>query len=114
MRGRVAHGVWQPESFDRMNIAVIGCGYVADSYADKPLAMTTADARQLVALADAEGLYLGSAPCSLLSDTAQTVWKALKDGAIGRPRLVYAEFDDGFLAPKMTPWHWRNCRGVPW
>ncbi|HWY87805.1 MAG TPA: Gfo/Idh/MocA family oxidoreductase, partial [Gemmataceae bacterium] len=47
-------------------------------------------------------------------ETAQTIWKALKERVIGRPRLVYAEFDDGLIAPKLSPWQWRNGRGVPW
>ena len=60
------------------------------------------------------GLYLASAPCSLLSETAQTVWKAIKDGAVGKVRLVYANFDDGMIAPNLAPWTWTNDCGVPW
>jgi predicted dehydrogenase len=33
---------------------------------------------------------------------------------IGRVRLVYANFDDGMIAPKLSPWSWRNESGVPW
>jgi predicted dehydrogenase len=83
-------------------------------YSEKPLAMTSKDAKELVALADRKRLYLGSAPCSVLAETAQTIWKALKERVIGRPRLVYADFDDGLIAPKLSPWQWRNGRGVPW
>jgi len=50
----------------------------------------------------------------MLGETAQTVWKALKDGVVGRVRLVYANFDDGMIAPKLSPWLWRNESGVPW
>ena len=50
----------------------------------------------------------------MLSETAQTVWKALREGAIGRVRLVYANFDDGMIAPKLSPWSWTNESGVPW
>ena len=29
-------------------------------------------------------------------------------------RLVYANFDDGMIAPKLSPWLWTNDSGVPW
>ncbi|MGA9778112.1 MAG: Gfo/Idh/MocA family protein [Limisphaerales bacterium] len=83
-------------------------------YSEKPLAMDTVSARELVELAAQKKLYLGAAPCSLLSETAQTLWKALKDGAIGKVCLVYGNFDDGMIAPKMSPWNWHNESGVPW
>jgi predicted dehydrogenase len=83
-------------------------------YSEKPLGMNFDQASMLVALADERRLYLASAPCSLLSETAQTVWKAIKDGAVGKIRLVYANFDDGMIAPKMAPWTWLNDCGVPW
>ena len=28
--------------------------------------------------------------------------------------LVYANFDDGMIAPKLAPWTWVNDCGVPW
>jgi len=83
-------------------------------YSEKPLAMNSALARDLVDLAARKKLYLGAAPCSLLSETAQTIWKAIKDGTIGKVRLVYGNFDDGMIAPKMSPWTWLNKAGVPW
>jgi predicted dehydrogenase len=83
-------------------------------YSEKPLAMIRAEAEQLVQLAEAKGLYLASAPCSVLSETAQTMWKALKDRKVGRTRLVYANFDDGLIAPKLSPWTWLNETGAPW
>jgi predicted dehydrogenase len=83
-------------------------------YSEKPLAMDSERARELVALAAKAGVYLACAPCSLLSETAQTVLKALREGVIGRVRLVYASFDDGMIAPNMAPWNWQNELGVPW
>ena len=83
-------------------------------YSEKPLAMDAARARELVDLAKAKNVYLASAPCSMLSETAQTVLTALKMGVIGRVRLVYANFDDGMIAPKLSPWSWSNETGVPW
>lgn len=83
-------------------------------YSEKPLAMTYSAAQELAALAKARNLYLASAPCSLLGETAQTMWKALRDGVVGRVRLVYANFEDGMIAPRMAPWSWRNDAGVFW
>lgn len=83
-------------------------------YSEKPLAMTPEAAKELVCLAKHKGVYLSAAPCSLLGETAQTIWKALREGVIGRIRLVYANFDDGMIAPKFAPWRWRNELGVPW
>jgi predicted dehydrogenase len=83
-------------------------------YSEKPLGMNTDEARQLVDLARQKGLTLSTAPCSLLSETAQTMWKAVKAGAVGNVRLVYANFDDGMIAPKWSPWTWLNSYGVPW
>jgi predicted dehydrogenase len=82
-------------------------------YSEKPLAMTSADAKKLVEFAAERKLLLASAPCSMLSATAQTLWKATKE-AVGRIRLVYANFDDGMIAPNMSPWLWLNEFGVPW
>ncbi len=83
-------------------------------YSEKPLAMDCRAASELVELAEQKGLYLASAPCSVLSETAQTMWKAIKDGAVGKIRLVYANFDDGLIAPHGAPWNWRNDAGIPW
>src|SRR4051794_39263548 len=83
-------------------------------YSEKPLGMTSEEARQLVALAAKNRLYLGTAPCSLLSETAQTIWKAINERSVGKVRLVYANFDDGMIAPNLSPWTWMNECGVPW
>jgi predicted dehydrogenase len=83
-------------------------------YSEKPLAMDAAAARELVDLARQKNVYLASAPCSMLSETAQTVWAALRERVIGPVRLVYANFDDGMIAPKLSPWLWTNGFGVPW
>src|ERR1700724_1766870 len=53
-------------------------------YSEKPLAMDAAAARELVDLAARKNRYLSAAPCSVLGETAQTVWKALQEGIIGR------------------------------
>ncbi len=67
----------------------------------------------MVELADRRGLHLSSAPCNVLGETAQTVWKALRVHAIGPVRLAYAEMDDG-LVHRMRYRHWKSELGVPW
>jgi predicted dehydrogenase len=83
-------------------------------YSEKPLAMNASGANELVELAKRKNVRLASAPCSMLGETAQTVWKALRENAVGKVRLVLANFNDGMIAPKLSPWLWRNELGVPW
>jgi predicted dehydrogenase len=82
-------------------------------YSEKPLAMELAQAEELVVLAEGLGLYVTSAPCSILGETAQTIWKALRKNAIGEVRLVYAELDDG-LIHRMRYRRWFSDSGCPW
>jgi len=82
-------------------------------YSEKPLAMDFSDAVKLVELAEAQGLQLSAAPCSLLGESAQTIWKAIREDRIGTVRLVYAEMDDG-LIHQMAYRHWRSTAGAPW
>lgn len=83
-------------------------------YSEKPLAMTGEQAGALVDIARSRSLMLASAPCSMLSETAQTMWRALRAGVIGKVRLAYANFDDGMIAPNLAPWNWRNPAGTAW
>jgi predicted dehydrogenase len=101
-----------PRSHYELTKLCIGAG--KHVYSEKPLAMGAVHARELVELAGQKNVYLACAPCNLLGETAQTVWKALRDGVIGRVRLVYANFDDGMIAPKLAPWQWQNESGVSW
>jgi predicted dehydrogenase len=64
-------------------------------YSEKPLATNFAQAQELVQLAESKGLYYSSAPCNLLGETGQTVWKALLKNEIGPVHVVYAELEDG-------------------
>ena len=73
-------------------------------YSEKPLTTDVARSRELFELAAEKGLVLAGAPCNLYSDAAVTVWKAVRDGAIGKPVLVYAEIDD-------NPVHLMNLEG---
>jgi predicted dehydrogenase len=82
-------------------------------YSEKPLAMSLAEAEQLVSLAKQKGLHISSAPSRLLAETAQTLWKALREKAVGTVRVVYAEMDHG-LTHRMPYKKWLSASGVPW
>jgi predicted dehydrogenase len=82
-------------------------------YSEKPLAMSYEEAERLVELAEKRGLLLAGAPATLLSETAQTVWKGIRDGVVGRVRLVYAEMDEGLL-PKFAYSKWFSASGKQW
>jgi predicted dehydrogenase len=82
-------------------------------YSEKPLAMDSKAAIELTQLAKAKGLRVASAPCSLLSETAQTLWKGVQEGVVGPIRLVYASFDDG-MVHRHNPSRWRSLSGAPW
>ena len=82
-------------------------------YSEKPLAMTMVEATELVDIAEQRGLRLASAPCSVLGETAQAVLKALRDEAVGKVRVVYAEMDDG-MVHRMNYRSWKSVSGVPW
>ncbi len=83
-------------------------------YSEKPLGMDVESAERLVELAAAAGLRLASAPCNGLGRTAQTLWKAVEQGVIGKPRLVYAAFEAGMIAPHEKPWNWTSVTGARW
>jgi predicted dehydrogenase len=82
-------------------------------YSEKPLAMTVKEAEHLINLADQRGLYLSGAPSRLLGAPAQTMWKLLREGAIGTVRLAYAEMDDG-LVHLMNYKRWVSESGAHW
>ncbi|MCV2881865.1 Gfo/Idh/MocA family oxidoreductase [Actibacterium sp. XHP0104] len=82
-------------------------------YSEKPLATRTEDAKALCALAQERGLMIGSAPCSYLSEAAQTVAAAVRSDVLGRPRLIYAELDDDFI-PQAPYRKWLSESGAPW
>ncbi|MEZ5888026.1 MAG: Gfo/Idh/MocA family oxidoreductase [Paracoccaceae bacterium] len=82
-------------------------------YSEKPLVTDLDQARALFALAEEKGLRLSCAPSNALSATSQTMWKAVRDGAVGDARLVYAEFDDNPIY-LMSPEGWASKSGAPW
>jgi predicted dehydrogenase len=82
-------------------------------YCEKPLVTDMDEARSLFALAAEQGRMLMAAPSNLFSDSVQTMWRAVADGAVGRPLLAYAEFDDNPVY-LMHPEGWRSRSGAPW
>jgi predicted dehydrogenase len=82
-------------------------------YSEKPFVTDMDQARELASLAEQSGLRLSCAPSNALSATSQTMWKAVRDGALGDVRMVYAEFDDNPIY-LMSPEGWRSKSGAPW
>jgi len=82
-------------------------------YTEKPIALDLEQAKELVGLAKERELLLSSAPCTLLNEAAQTLWKAVRERAMGEIRLVYAEMDDG-MVHRMPVERWVNEAGTPW
>lgn len=68
---------------------------------EKPLALTYAEARELVELAERQGLRLGGTPFTYLGEAQQTAWKLIRDGRLGQVRVVYAEVNWG----RIESWH---------
>jgi predicted dehydrogenase len=75
-------------------------------YSEKPLAMSTGDAAELVVLA-------GAAPCSYLSSAAATVRDAIGNGSLGEVKLVYAEMEDSMVFRENYR-GWTSPSGAPW
>jgi predicted dehydrogenase len=70
-------------------------------HSEKPLALHHDEAQALVELADARGLALSAAPATLLGEAQQTLWKLVRDGAVGTVRVAYAEANWG----RIESWH---------
>jgi predicted dehydrogenase len=82
-------------------------------YSEKPLALEFTQSEELVRLAEQRGLYLSGAPCTVLGEAAQTMWKVLRDGTLGTVRLAHAEMDDG-MKHQMEYHKWTSPSGLPW
>jgi predicted dehydrogenase len=82
-------------------------------YTEKPLATDWLQAVALVEQAEHLGLQIASAPCTVLGESAQTLIRAVRDGAIGKVRLAYAELDDGMIHRENFR-SWISASGNPW
>jgi predicted dehydrogenase len=70
-------------------------------YSEKPIALTSEEAWQLVALAEEKGLRFGCAPITMLGEAQQTAWKAMRGGMLGTVRVAYVEVNWG----RIEDWH---------
>jgi predicted dehydrogenase len=82
-------------------------------YSEKPMTMSFHEAQELVRLAEKKGLVIASAPSRILAETAQTVWKALREDVIGKVYAAYAEMDGGLIY-RTGYKQWTNQLGIPW
>ncbi len=70
-------------------------------YSEKPLALRSSEARELVELARARGLRLGCSPSTFLGEAQQTAAGIVRGGSLGPIRAVYAEVNWG----RIETWH---------
>lgn len=107
----LALNLTNPHAHHAVSIACLDAGVPV--FSEKPMTTALEDARALHALANARGLQIASAPSSVLGEAAQTLGRALRDGRMGTPRLVYAELDDDFITQAPVA-KWRSESGAPW
>ena len=70
-------------------------------YSEKPLALTYAEAQELVELAERKGLRLGASPFTFMGEAQQTAWQQVEAGELGKVRVVYAEVNWA----RIESWH---------
>jgi predicted dehydrogenase len=68
---------------------------------EKPLALTYAEARELVQLAEERGLRLGGTPFTFMGEAQQTAMRVVREGALGPVRVAYADVNWG----RLETWH---------
>jgi predicted dehydrogenase len=78
-------------------------------FVEKPMAVTRAEAAELVETARTNGLQLGCAPAVILSPTYRSIATKLREGAIGRPALARARY--GWSGPDWGEWYYRESGG---
>jgi predicted dehydrogenase len=70
-------------------------------YSEKPLALRSDEARELVDLAVARGLRLGCSPSTILGEAQQTAAAWIRDDRLGLVRAIYADVSWG----RIETWH---------
>jgi len=103
--------ITNPRSHYAVNRAAILNG--KHVYSEKPLAMNLGEAKELVDLASKAGVMLACAPATVLGESAQTMWCAIRDGRVGTPELVFAEICDGPIT-LLSPENWVSESGAAW
>lgn len=72
-----------PQSHTEVNLKALHAG--KHVHCEKPLAITRADGKRVIALAQKKGLLVGCAPDTFLGGGLQTCRKIIDDGCIGKP-----------------------------
>jgi len=70
-------------------------------HTEKPMALTYAEAADLVRLADEKGLRFSSSPIVYMGEAHQTAYKMIRSGALGKISVVFAEVNWG----RIEVWH---------
>ncbi|MEV0617697.1 Gfo/Idh/MocA family oxidoreductase [Nonomuraea sp. NPDC050404] len=83
------------------DVALLAIAAGKDVYCEKPLAATGADARGVLAAAQAAGVRVGCAPDTVLGTGTQTARQAIDDGLVGRPVAATAMM----VTPGHERWH---------
>lgn len=82
-------------------------------YSEKPLSETFEQAMELRDIAARKGLIIAGAPANASTPLFDRIHRLVKEGAIGRPKLVYAQMEDG--AVFRQNWRdWRSASGAAW
>ncbi|OLP59426.1 oxidoreductase [Xaviernesmea oryzae] len=101
-----------PHVHAEINLRALSAG--KHVYCEKPLAMAIEDAEAVVRLAEEKGLVIAGAPANALSSARAHCARLLGSGVIGKPRLAYAEMEDG----PVFRGNWRSWKsaqsGAPW
>ena len=88
-----------PQAHHQISAAALDAGKHVHS--EKPLALGHEEARELVERASRNGVRLSSAPTTLMGEAQQTLWKLVREDAIGHVRAVYAEAN----WDRLETWH---------
>ncbi len=88
-----------PAAHAEIALQAIGAG--KSVYGEKPLALNTAEAREMLSAANAAGVVIGCAPDTVLGTGIQTARKAIDDGLIGAPIAATAVM----VVPGHERWH---------
>ena len=100
-----------PDQHYKINLDCLQSG--KHVYSEKPIAMKFKEAKMLFEVAKEKNLKLYSAPCSYLSNTAETIKQVIKNKQIGNIRLVYACYDVA-MTHKQNYSSWISPSGAKW
>ncbi|MCE9590071.1 MAG: Gfo/Idh/MocA family oxidoreductase [Planctomycetes bacterium] len=70
-------------------------------HTEKPLTLNVKQAWELVRLAKKKKLRLSAAPITFMGEAEQTAWKFIREGRLGKVRVIYAEMNWG----RLESWH---------